>query len=62
MSYPKSGPGPVPSSPRFPEIEERVREGLALPDAIERVAFPDFVPPEPGAPDFHADEFGEAAE
>jgi hypothetical protein len=25
---------------------------MALPDAIERVAFPDFVPPEPGAPDF----------
>ncbi|MBJ7356019.1 isoleucine--tRNA ligase [Nocardioides sp.] len=26
MSYPKSGDGPVPSSPRFPELEERVLE------------------------------------
>lgn len=35
---------------------------LALPDAIERVAFPDFVPPEPGAPDFAEGELAEAAE
>jgi len=51
------------SSPRvFSEIEEKVRGGLALPDAIERVAFPDFVPPEPGAPDFAEGELAEAAE
>jgi conjugal transfer ATP-binding protein TraC len=42
----------------FSAIEDLVRQGMALPDAIERVAFPDFVPPEPGAPDFHGDEFG----
>jgi conjugal transfer ATP-binding protein TraC len=35
---------------------------MALPDAIERVAFPDFVPPAPGAPDFHEGEFMAAAE
>ena len=46
----------------FSDIEERVRGGMALADAIERVAFPDFVPPEPGAPDFHAGEIEEAAE
>jgi conjugal transfer ATP-binding protein TraC len=47
------------SSPHvFSAIEDLVRQGMALPDAIERVAFPDFVPPEPGAPDFHGDEFG----
>jgi conjugal transfer ATP-binding protein TraC len=51
------------SSPRvFSEIEDKVRGGLALPDAIERVAFPDFVPPEPGAPDFAEGELAEAAE
>ena len=43
-------------------IEDKVRGGLALPDAIERVAFPDFVPPEPGAPDFAEGELAEAAE
>jgi len=32
---------------------------MALPDAIERIAFPDFVPPEPGAPDFHEGEVGD---
>lgn len=51
------------SSPRvFSEIEEKVRAGLPLPDAIERVAFPDFVPPQPGAPDFTDGELAEAAE
>ena len=51
------------SSPRvFSEIEDKVRGGLALPDAIERVAFPDFVPPQPGAPDFAEGELAEAAE
>ena len=51
------------SSPRvFSEIEDKVRSGLALPDAIERVAFPDFIPPEPGAPDFAEGELAEAAE
>ena len=45
-----------------PKIEELVKGGMALPDAIERVAFPDFVPPAPGAPDFHEGEFMEAAE
>lgn len=51
------------SSPRtFSAIEELVRAGLPLPDAIERVAFPDFVPPEPGAPAFHEGELMGAAE
>ena len=51
------------SSPRvFSKIEELVKGGMALPDAIERVAFPDFVPPPPGAPDFHEGEFMAAAE
>ncbi len=35
---------------------------LSRTDAIERVAFPDFVPPEPGAPDFAEGELAEAAE
>jgi conjugal transfer ATP-binding protein TraC len=50
------------SSPRvFSAIEDLVRQGMALPDAIERIAFPDFVPPEPGAPAFHEGELMEAA-
>ena len=51
------------SSPRvFSEIEEKVRSGLPLPDAIERVAFPDFVASPPGAPDFSDVELAEPAQ
>lgn len=51
------------SSPAvFARIEELVRQGIALPDAIEQVAFPGYVKPAQGAPDIEESEFLEAAE
>ncbi len=46
----------------FAQIEDLVREGVDLADAIERVAFPDFVREEPGAPELSEEELLEAAE
>ena len=51
------------SSPRvFSAIEDFVRQGVPLADAIERVAFPGAVPSEPGASDFSEADLAEAAE
>ncbi len=51
------------SSPHvFARIEDLVRDGVELPDAIERVAFPDYVPEALGSPEIAESEFLEAAE